>query len=107
MFNRTYISLFTVIAFIFAINSSESTKINGIPANCEPSIKSLEQELKICFYMQDKCSDLIGADIKSLGNKVDRWRQIAGRKALLAIDMLDKYNSCELEKDILLKQLDH
>ena len=57
--------------------------------------------------MQDKCSDLIGADIKSLGNKVDRWRQIAGRKALLAIDMLDKYNSCELEKDILLKQLDH
>ena len=104
MFKGTYISLFIVI--LFMLNSCKFIKTNN-PINCELSIKSLEQELKICFYMQDKCSDLVGANVKNLASQRDKWFKIAQDEALLAIKMLDKYNNCEIERDILLKQLSY
>lgn len=107
MFKRTYTSLFIATVFIFTFNSCNFIKTNKIPTKYELSIKSLEQELRICFYMQDKCSDLVGTDVKNITSQRDKWFKTAQGEALLAIKMLDKYNSCKIERDLLLEQLSY
>lgn len=107
MFKRIYTSLFIATVFIFTFNSCNFIKTNKIPTKYELSIKSLEQELRICFYMQDKYFDLVNTDVKNLANQRDKWFKTAQDKALLTIKLLDKYNNCEIERDILLKQLSY
>lgn len=54
-----------------------STKCEAkIPRDyCDPSIKSLEQELKIAFYKNDKCIEALSGDKKAMLDKVNRAEQ--------------------------------
>jgi len=56
---------------------------------CEPSIRSLEQELRTCFYHSDKILELVGIDVFDISRKRDMWKDRAV-KASIKIDKLKK-----------------
>ena len=58
----TLILTSTTLAYIILLSQIEPNKNNEPKINCDSSIKSLEQELKISFEQYDVCIRLLNAD---------------------------------------------
>lgn len=98
-----------IYSYIKASKKSTPQYLNGAPIECEPSIKSLEQELKICFRTQDKCIELYGHDVDPIiaivncEEQKNYWSNRAYKEAKRTNELIDKLHNCKTDKEILLE----
>ena len=86
-----------LIHYNFFTNKLDLTKVKEIEV-CEPSIRSLEQELKICFYHNNNLLDLVGIDQVKIAAERDMWKD-RSVKASIKIDKLEKENkNCQAKE---------